>query len=503
MNFSRTFEGRGFQVSLICFLAYLALLAFSMTHHELWGDEIHSWNIAKASGTLSDLFQNIRYEGHPPLWYICLWSVSKLTHQAYIFQFLHFLFATFAIGVLLFKSPLPALVKALIPFGYYILYEYGTFSRNYALALVCCFSLLTLLRSKEPKPTAYYLLLFLLANTHLLGIILATSIQGYLILGPLKQSSGRVKTAHILFGVLCIAPAFIFIIPPADSELNAAFWIKIWNKEHLINIATSGLRSLFPMPTWWEFNFWNTHFLWHWAYGIGWKKLFVYVTSFMLIALATIVLRKDRISQRLFLLNLFITALIGLIFPLSSARYVGFIYIGFLAALWLHSDVSNFNLRKNAMLFLLLFLQIPGAIFAFVTDEKHPFSRATEIPKLIQKVPAGDSLISDFYALNPLLAFTDRSCYCIEAGMEVSCILWTQELTKLAATKDPYARGTELYFQKRIQDHFFLISALAPKALSERDTAFISNFAVSARDSLTGSLEKYSNLYLYEVERRK
>lgn len=503
MDQDNEFQKRDFTVSLICFLLYLALLAYSMSNHELWGDEIHSWNIAKASGSLSQLFQNIRYEGHPPLWYILLWTLSKITHQATGIQILQYLIAALATGLLLFRSPFPTLAKILLPFGYYLLYEYGTFSRNYAPALLCAFGLLIVLRSEKSRPTAYYLLLFLLANTHLLGLVLAISIQGYLLFGPLKHTALRSKAANIAFGALCLVPAILFIIPPGDSELNTAFWLRIWNKEHLIFIATSGLRSFFPMPTWWEYHFWNTHFLWHWAYGAGWRKIVVYAVSVLLLLLACGILRKDRNSLRLFLFNVLITSLIGLLFPLSSARYVGFLFIGFLAAAWLHQSIHQFRLKSNPAFFMLLFLQIPGAVFAMWQDRKFTFSKAPEIPKLIREVPAKDSILTDFYALNPLLAFTDRPWYCLEAKKEVNCILWTQELTKLAGTRSPYRDGADFYFGLHAEDHFYLITSLPAKQFSERDSCFTSEYGVRLMDSLVGSLEKYSNLYLYEVARKK
>ncbi len=501
MNLPASFPTRYLSVRLISFLLYLALLAFSIWNHELWGDEIHSWNIAKASGSLSELFQNIRYEGHPPLWYILIWCLSKLTQQAFAIQILQYLLAATAMWLLLFRSPFPTSAKVLLPFGYYLLYEYGTFSRNYALALLLAFGILSLLRSGEAKPTAYYLLLFLLANTHLIGIILAISIHSYLYFGRLSRAGIRTKTVHLAFGAVCILTALVFIFPPGDSELNTTFWLRIWNKEHLTFIATAGLRSFFPMPTWWEYNFWNTHFMWHWAYDSGLKKLIVYTTSFSILLLACGILKMDRNSLRLFLFNVLITAIFGLLFPLSSARYVGFLFIGFLAALWLHPEISTFSLKKKPAFFVLLLLQIPGAVFAIVKDRNFVFSRASEVSKLIQKVPEQDSLLTDYYALNPLLAFTKRSWYCIEAKKEVQCILWTQELTKLAATKDPYRSGAEFYLRQHSRNQFYLISGQPPKNLSERDSAFFLEFAVIPIDSIVGSLEKYSNLYLYKVER--
>src|SRR4249919_4086013 len=61
------------------FIFYIIVSCLAIFHHELWGDELHSWNIAKASNSFFDLISNTRYEGYPPFWYSVLWVISKLT----------------------------------------------------------------------------------------------------------------------------------------------------------------------------------------------------------------------------------------------------------------------------------------------------------------------------------------------------------------------------------------------------------------------------------------
>ena len=98
---------------------YILVAGYTMFHHELWGDEFQSWNIAKSSDTFFDLIHNRRYEGHPPVWYIILWSISKFTHNLVYIQIVHLVIACMVIFVMLFYSPLPAGTKILLPFGYY------------------------------------------------------------------------------------------------------------------------------------------------------------------------------------------------------------------------------------------------------------------------------------------------------------------------------------------------------------------------------------------------
>ena len=106
----------------VLFFLYVIVAGYAIGHHELWGDEIHSWNIARASSSFSDLINNARYEGHPPVWYIILWSISKCTHNLAYVQVVQLFIAGSVVFLILFYSPFPTLTKILIPFGYYLLF---------------------------------------------------------------------------------------------------------------------------------------------------------------------------------------------------------------------------------------------------------------------------------------------------------------------------------------------------------------------------------------------
>ena len=95
----------------ILFVACLLVSILAMFTHELWGDEFHSWNIAKASGSMAELFHNIRYEGHPPLWYLILWISSKFTHNPAAMQLVHWLISAGVIYCIIFSFPFSALDK--------------------------------------------------------------------------------------------------------------------------------------------------------------------------------------------------------------------------------------------------------------------------------------------------------------------------------------------------------------------------------------------------------
>lgn len=428
---------------------YLVLMGYTLTRHELWGDEIHSWNIVKASAGLGALFHNIRYEGHPPVWYLVLYVVSRFTHRPEAMQPVQFVLASTFI-LLLYRSPLPFWVKLLAPFGYFLLFEYGVFSRNYAVGVVLAFGICAM-RSRDWR---YYLLLLLLSNTHLLGLLLAFSI---------------VVADRRWLGLLVLLPAVYFILPPSDSQLNAGFWL---SHVDLHPVLQAPVRAFLPLPAWGEAHWWNTECM---------TGLFGVVAGFACVVLAFISLR----GRLLFGVNLLVTLMAGLVFPLTSARYTGFIWIGFIVACWVG------GVRRRWPLLLLLLLQLPGGAFAVWQDWQRPFSRASAAPSLVGEVPAGARVACDYWALNPLAAYTDSAWYCIDLGEKVSFLRWDGDFAARVRRPDRYVAGAS-----RLGRPLYLISTLAPFELSRIAGP---DFRVRLVDFRDGAIEKGSNLYLYEV----
>ena len=168
-----------------------------MAHHELWGDEIHSWNIAKGSNSFPDLISNTRFEGHPPVWYIIIWAISKVTRDPTSIQLIHLIIAWLVVFILLFYSSLPLITKVLMPFGYFFLYEYAVISRNYVIGVLLAFCICIILHKNfKGKILLYYGLLFLMTNTHILALILAGSLHVYFLMLQREQKKTNKHISH-------------------------------------------------------------------------------------------------------------------------------------------------------------------------------------------------------------------------------------------------------------------------------------------------------------------
>jgi hypothetical protein len=485
----------------IIFFSYFIALAYTMSHHELWGDEIHSWNIAKASLSYSDLISNIRYEGHPPVWYTILWSISKFTHDVSYIKAAQLIIAASVVFLVLFFSPFPTLTRIVIPFGYFFLFEYGVLSRNYAIGVLLAFCICVIVQKDfKYKIPLYYLLLFLLSNTHLLAMLLACSLHLYFLLwnADLKKKASMI-IVHGFLGMLILLPSIYFIFPPKDSGLNTQFWLDKWSIQQLTSLIQPPLRAFLPIPAWWNYNFWNTEFLLEAQSNYHWLKLVTVLVSVTLFASIFFILIKNKKSLILFTANLFLSLLISIILPLTTPRYAGFIFIGFITSYWLYCTETTGSRDNKWLVNTLLLLQLAGGSFAVIKDIELTFSNAYKVNELLKEVPENKKTVTDYWALNALAAFTDKPFYCLELHSERSYLLWNHELAVMTKAPEPYSNGIKYLFQKENIREAYMVSIHSPEDISQIDSQLIKSYHVNMVDKREGAIEKGSNLYLYQI----
>ncbi|WP_032839769.1 hypothetical protein [Gardnerella pickettii] len=128
---------------LLAFVLYIAIIAIVMCFHEPWFDEAQSWLIARDSPIASIFSVRTHYEGHPPFWNLLL-AIAAKNGVPYEFGIkgTQLICASLLGAWLIFKSPFKhtsSLVTFLIPFTYFVCFQYGVTSRPYALL---CLSLL-------------------------------------------------------------------------------------------------------------------------------------------------------------------------------------------------------------------------------------------------------------------------------------------------------------------------------------------------------------------------
>ena len=488
----------------IVFAIYAALCAWSMTHHGLWSDEVHSWNIAKSSNSYTDLLAHSRYEGHPPGWYSILWIISRFTHQVTWMQVAQCAIACSIVFLILFYSPFPTIIKVLIPFGYYFLFEYALFSRNYGIGVLLVCGICMVIRGNfRYQPVIYYVLLFFLFNIHLIAILLACSLHFYylLLLKERRKKTGYLLI-HTLIGVLFLSIALRLIYPPADSSLHVDFQDSL----HTLDIKSfvyGPLRSFLPVPAWWMYHFWNTQFLLDAARTYSLLKFLNPFISIALAVSAFFLLWPNRKCLALFGVNLLLSGIVSITsFSMTSARHIGYLYIGFIAALWLYCYEYPLTTEKKRLTIVLFSFQLAAGIFATSQTIRHPFSNLDQIQAMVSKVPAGQKLVSDYWTMNAYAAFVNKPIYCVDLQKEKSYIMWNSEIVAMLKNPYRYSSGLPCLFCKDGINEVYMISMHNPGELSELDAELASCFHVDLIDKKEGAIEKGCNLYLYKISEK-
>ena len=203
---------------------YVVLGVLVLRKHEPWADEAQAWLIARDSGLFELLFQRLRYEGHPGLWYLILMIPSRIFPYYPTIQVICFFIATAGVYVFVRTSSFPTILKILFPFTYFIFYQYVIVARSYTLLPLLIFMIGSIYPQKSERVYLFTILLCLLAYTSVFSALIAISVmfihllhtlQSWNRLGPEKQKRQIISFAVFTLFLLLMA---VQLWQPPDSS---------------------------------------------------------------------------------------------------------------------------------------------------------------------------------------------------------------------------------------------------------------------------------------------
>ena len=187
---------------------YVVLGVLVLRKHEPWADEAQAWLIARDSGLFELLFQRLRYEGHPGLWYLILMIPSRIFPYYPTIQVICFFIATAGVYVFVRTSPFPTILKILFPFTYFIFYQYAIVARSYTLLPLLIFMIGSIYPQKSERVYLFTILLCLLAYTSVFSALIAISVMFIHLLHTLQSwnrlGSEKQKRQIISFAVFTL-----------------------------------------------------------------------------------------------------------------------------------------------------------------------------------------------------------------------------------------------------------------------------------------------------------
>lgn len=207
---------------------YALLVGAVALRHEPWADEAQAWLIARDAGLVNLWAHLLRLEGSPGLWHSLLYLLIHL-HVPYTdLNLVSTLLGAAAAVVLTFRSPFLLAIRLLLPFTYFLCYQYAVVARSYALAPVLLFLIATLYPSAYRRVWVTLALLVALATVSVHGFLVSAAIAFTLAVGYLGQRSqfGPDERRRILLAAsLYLAAALLIayaVWPYKDAVFVAA-----------------------------------------------------------------------------------------------------------------------------------------------------------------------------------------------------------------------------------------------------------------------------------------
>ena len=234
----------------ICFGLLLVLSLFGHFVHEPWYDEAQSWQIARTADWYDILFRIPHYEGHPPFWHLLLAIPAKISGLSWrwVYPLIGMICTAVSGFLIIFKAPFPRWIRYVLPFTYFLFYQYGIIVRPYSVVVLLMILLAIAFPSKDEHPGRFVGLLAALCACHLFGIAIAGGITIAWLWeikdnrpwGVFLRGLGTDKRFHWMLGLLVWAICVLgLIIPSANS---AAY--RVYEGSLIANI----LYVLFGLP---------------------------------------------------------------------------------------------------------------------------------------------------------------------------------------------------------------------------------------------------------------
>lgn len=193
--------------------------------HEPWFDEAQSWLLAQDASLFELITELLRYEGHPPLWYALLQLVGALGLPYQAANLLATALATLGVFLFLRLPGVPAPVRYLVPFGFFMVYQYAVIARAYALLFPIMAGIATIYPERRRRPILFAVLLVLLSEVGLYGLALAWALAALHVAELLatgeRLDAGERRSHLVGLAILVVHTLFLVAVlwPPSDLSI--------------------------------------------------------------------------------------------------------------------------------------------------------------------------------------------------------------------------------------------------------------------------------------------
>jgi hypothetical protein len=404
--------------------AFVVVTVLATHVHEMRVDDFQAWMIARDATSIGNLAARSRYEGHPLLWYVILWGVSKITRDPFVLQPLCALIGVANAFVLLRYAPFNLAARGALVFSYFIVFEYNVVPRSYGLGLLLLLLVCVAMSRPRRNMVLVGVLLALASLTTVYTLILAVALAAAIAIDEVVVRGRRLGTAANLTAAAVFAAATAIAAYEIWPRSDASIVTRVGQGQAGIGVPIVGQiwRAAVPIPHF-DAHFWETN-----LFGFGHLDA---VLGFALWCVVAAWLASRPAALALWAGGTFGLLLFSYLGYYGSTRHWGhYVLLGVLAT-WMRYTVADWPDRWSraaapldrlahraaplftAVIAVVLAAQVVAAGSAIALDAKYPFSGAEAAADLIRARGWDDLPIvgySDF-GTSPVSAILDRPIY--------------------------------------------------------------------------------------------
>jgi hypothetical protein len=418
------------------FGAFMFLEIASILHHEPWRDEMAVWMVAKYN-SLQGIVREAGLQAQPALWYLVVKAVQQVIPSPDGMKAANLAFIALAVILLLRYAPFSRLEKVFLCFGYFILYEYGTIARNYAMSVLVLFAVCALYPLRRKHCVLISILLAVFCNIQTMNILLALAFVFLLaaekVFHQWSSKESVVSNRQLLFAVSIVVLGTLLSLwqaaPPDESP-----WSLSAGQKWVFYSPLGALKTMWlgfapvAIPT---VHFWNTNIL-----PDG--RMMIALSLFILVSSGLFLVRKPLVAA--FYIS-GIVLLLGFFYRVyhGFTRHHGYLLVMFIISVWIAEnyqeqrwtgwrvDRSIEFLRQRWSFFTLVCFVGFCAVFApLYYDWQHPFSASRDVARYLADSGSQECvLLGDVdVCVASVAGWLDRPMYYPAIGAFSKAVVW-------------------------------------------------------------------------------
>jgi hypothetical protein len=188
-------------IRFLLFGLWLAAVGALAWRHVIWRDEARALSFATQGEDWIAMLRGLHGDSHPALWYLLLRAAYGIAGRAEVLPLLALAVAAAAAWLLVWRSPFPRALIALILASHFFIYEFSVMARNYGIGMLILLALAIAYERCRGRGVALGALLFLLANCNVIATILAGAFLLFWFVEILEETGPRWSAAMANFAL--------------------------------------------------------------------------------------------------------------------------------------------------------------------------------------------------------------------------------------------------------------------------------------------------------------